>query len=360
MFRIDVLPAERGDALWITYGTDRRHHVLVDAGPLETIPTLVDELERRIAALPGDRDRVDLFVVTHIDADHIQGAVALLSDERRVPLFADIWFNGWRHHRPGRSNMLGGPDAERFTKPLLRHPDRWNAAFGGRRVAVEPNGPLPTITLAGGMKITLLAPSPQQLTRLRPQWLAACRAAGIAPGRGGPIVRASWRRDRMLGTRRFNAETLAATPFRGDRSLSNGAGIAFIAEYDGKRVLLTADCTAAALIAGLDRLGEPGAVHEFDAVKLPHHGSRRNTSLALCRRIHSCKWLVSTNGAKFDHPDDEALARVIVTQEHPTFYLNYVTERMQKFIADAGDRYAVRLPRRNRDGSYRAGISVTV
>ena len=63
MFRIDVLPAQRGDALWITYGpTDGpHHHVLVDAGPQETIPTLVPELARvllAIAAPAEDASRV--------------------------------------------------------------------------------------------------------------------------------------------------------------------------------------------------------------------------------------------------------------------------------------------------------------
>ena len=109
-----MLPAQRGDALWLTCGErgGQTHHVLVDGGPQETIPTLVPELERRIRALPGETNRVELFVITHIDADHIQGAVSLLSDADRVPLFGDIWFNGWKHHQP---ELLGRRDTERLT-----------------------------------------------------------------------------------------------------------------------------------------------------------------------------------------------------------------------------------------------------
>jgi beta-lactamase superfamily II metal-dependent hydrolase len=362
MFRIEMLPAERGDALWITYGSSRRHHVLVDAGPLETIPTLVPELERRIAALPGDTDRVDLFVVTHIDADHIQGAVSLLSDAQRVPLFADIWFNGWKHHhrRLKRSKMLGGPDAERFTHPLLEHPKRWNAAFGGGAVVVPSEGNLPTAQLPGGMKITLLAPDMTAMTRLVPEWGKACLRAGIDPGGGAPIVRKSWRRDRMLGTAGFDPDQLAASRFYPDRSRANAAGIAFIAEYDKKRVLFAADCPAKSIIAGLDRLTCSSELHKFAAVKIAHHGSRANTNLELCRRISSPKWLVSTNGAKFEHPDAECLARIIVTQKRPTFYLNYETDHVSKLIAHEGERYSVQLPHRNRDGTLRTGITVPV
>ena len=33
MFTIEMLPAQRGDSIWITYGTkEEPHHVLVDAG----------------------------------------------------------------------------------------------------------------------------------------------------------------------------------------------------------------------------------------------------------------------------------------------------------------------------------------
>ena len=92
MFTIEMLPAERGDCLWITYGQDSDlHHVLIDGGPRETIGTLVPELERRLSALAGRRNRVELLVVTHVDADHIQGIVSLLSRSSRVALFRDIW-----------------------------------------------------------------------------------------------------------------------------------------------------------------------------------------------------------------------------------------------------------------------------
>lgn len=355
MFRIDVLPAQRGDALWITYGpTDGpHHHVLVDAGPQETIPTLVPELEERIRALPGRTSRVELFVITHIDADHIQGAVSLLSDHRRVPLFRDIWFNGWKHHQP---ELLGGPDAERLTAALLEHPKRWNRAFAGGAVAIPDEGPLPVATLPGGMRMTVLAPDHGAMHKLVPEWDEACRRAGIVPGEGAAIVKKKWVRDELLGG--FEPDLLAEAPFSADRGRPNGAGIALIAEYDGKRLLLLADNPARPIRAALDRLG-PGP-HRFDAVKMSHHGSRRNTDLELARQVQSRRWLLSTNGAQFGHPDPEALARVVVAQERKPTFFNYVTDHLSDILAAAGDRYAVTLPRRHRDGTYAEGISVTL
>jgi hypothetical protein len=364
MFTIDVLPAERGDCLWLTYGTpDDQHHLLIDAGPQETIPTLVPELERRIHAVPGRTIRVELFIITHIDADHIQGVISLLSGPERVALFRDIWFNGYEHLGAG---LLGGPDAERLTGLLRTNPTHWNHAFGGDAVVVPDDGPLPVIELRGGMRLTVLGPTHADLARLAPEWAAACRRAGIEPGGGHPIIPASWQRDELLGGG-FDPDTLAAARFSADRSAANGSCISVIAEYDNRRVLLLGDALPSTIIPALDRLGE--GPHEFAAVKLAHHGSRRNTNLQLLKRIRSSRWIVSSNGAKFRHPDAECLARVIVTQRKPkpTFFLNYVSKDSDggyvspgagDLIENAGARFLVKLPKKRRDGTFAQGISV--
>lgn len=354
MFTIEALPAQRGDALWITYGTaEEKHHVLVDAGPSNTIDTLVPDLERRISALPGRADRVELLIVTHIDADHIQGVISLLSDPRRVPLFRDVWFNGWKHV----SETLGGVDAERLTAVLEQHPDHWNAAFDGNAVMIPDAGELPVLQLAGGMTITVLAPDAAALRKLAPKWEAEVRKAGLVPGEGAPIVRARWIRDELLGG--FEPDLLAGARFSSDPSAPNGAGISVIAEWGGKRALLLGDSPPRPILAALDRL-EPRP-HRFDVVKMSHHGSRRNTDLAFAEAVQSPKWLVSTDGAIFGHPDAEALARVVVSQRRrPTFYVNYATEHIADIVDAAGERFRVKLPRRRGDGTHAEGITVTV
>jgi beta-lactamase superfamily II metal-dependent hydrolase len=349
MFQIEMLPAQRGDALWLTYGEpERPRHVLVDAGPSETIGTLVPELERRIKALPGRANRLELLTTTHIDADHIQGIVSLLSGPGRLALFRDIWFNGFEHLAP---QTLGGPDGEQLTGLLKTDPARWNKAFGGGPVMVPDAGP-PAIELAGGLKLTLLSPTAAGLERLIPKWERECRKAGLLPGHGAEVPPAA-RRDDILG---FDVDVLASAKYARDRAEANGSSIAFIAEFDGKRVLFAADAHSEVLVESLDRLG-PGP-HDFTAVKLSHHGSQANLGPALLERIRSRNWLVSTNGAKFRHPNPEALARVITTQRKPVFHLNYVTTHVRDLIAGAGDRYTVKLPRKRRDGTFEEGLVV--
>ena len=350
MFTVELLGAQRGDCLWLTYGEgDERHHVIIDGGPSETIGSLVPELERRLSALPPGDDRVELLVISHIDADHIQGIVSLLSDPARVRLFRDVWFNGFKHLP---SDVLGAPDGERLTASLEAHPQRWNAAFGGKAVVVADDLELPKVRLRGGLELTLLSPTHDGLARLAPVWEAECRKAGLLPGHGAKVP-ASWQRSDILG---WNVDLLASAPYRRDRAEANGSSIAFVATFDGRSVLCAADAHSEMLEQGLDRLG-PGP-HELTAVKLSHHGSRSNVSPGFLERVRARHWLISTDGARFHHPHPEALARVIATQAKPVFHLNHVTEDVEELIGDAGSRFSVKRPRKRRDGGYESGIVV--
>jgi beta-lactamase superfamily II metal-dependent hydrolase len=349
VFTIEMLPAQRGDCLWLTYGNEPDlHHIIIDGGPSDTIHTLVPELERRLKALPGRSNRVELLVITHIDADHIQGIVSLLSEPRRVKLFKDIWFNSFKHLG---DDTLGAPDGERLSAALDPEQKRWNKAFKGSAVVVPDQGDLPVIHLAGGIEITLLSPTPTALAKLAPRWKKECEKAGLIPGKGAEVPR-SWRRDEMLG---LDIEAAAARPYHPDRAEPNGSSIVFIASYQGKSVLCGADAHSEILEASLDRLGPDR--HRFTAVKINHHGSKNNTSTKLLQRISSKNWLISTNGAKFHHPHADTLARIVLSQNQPCFHLNYVTEDVQDLIDSTGERYTVRLPPRAGD-TYSQGIRI--
>ncbi|HSN43988.1 MAG TPA: hypothetical protein VLR88_08020 [Propionibacteriaceae bacterium] len=349
MFRIEALPAQRGDALWLTYGNQRKpRHVLIDAGPKEALDSLLPILDARFAALPPT-DGLELLVVTHVDVDHIQGILKLLDTPDKVRRFREIWFNGLKHHK---SQLLGVRDGEQVTQMILAgDPQRWNASFGGDAVVAPSVGKLPSVKLPGGLKVTILAPTPKALARLVPSWEKI-----VEDAESDPVPETGWKKGGLLGGG-FDPDALARLfPDRLDGSAQNGASISFLAEYRGKRVLLLADSPAAPIIDGLDRLGT-GPIR-VDAVKMSHHGSLYNTTLPLLRRITSPRWIVSSNGATHGHPDYEALARVIVTQDKPTFYLNYETSLVKTFVDAAGPRFSVVLPPRLPDGTRAQGVAV--
>jgi len=372
VFRIDVLPAEFGDAIWIEYGTAAAsHRILVDCGTSAVYPTI----RERILALP-ERDRhFELLVVTHIDVDHIGGALDLLKEREQLGVtFGEIWFNGYVHlttggvvPRPDDEDILGPLQGEELTELIVANGAKnWNAAMNGGALVVPESGLLKALPpLPGGMRLTLLSPTQSELDRLKPVWDAACRKAGIVPGaataadsaRLDEIEEAGEEED-ILGEPDVNV--LAAARFKPDRAKPNGASIALLAEYDGRRVLLAGDAHAPLVVDALARLpAHPIGRLPLDALKMSHHGSRGNTSAELVQAVACPKWLVSTNGKRFKHPDLEAIARVIREGgSGVVLHFNYRTEFNEMWAA-AGLRrrhgYGARYP-----SSDAAGIQLVL
>jgi Metallo-beta-lactamase superfamily len=314
MFRVEMLPAQQGDALWIEYGSGGSiHRVLIDGGT----PPTYEILKQRIEALPADDRIFDLFIITHVDTDHIGGALKLLADPALGAIFQDVWFNDWDDLPPCPTR--GPVDGAIMTRVLEGLGIPRNRAFGGLPAAVPDQGALPSPhRLSGGMVLTLLSPGIPQLVDLQCTWEKALRKAGLedpahpnmeklndlARKKGVQIPR---------GLAFREVEVLADERFVKDRARANGSTIAVLAEYDGRSCLLAGDAFPGVLTSSLRRLprARGGAPLAIDAFKLPHHGSRRNVSIDLLRAVDCATYLFSTDGSVFGHPDPEAVARVL-------------------------------------------------
>ena len=124
VFRIEMLPARQGDALWIEYGSDAGlRRVLIDAGT----PGAWEAVRARIARLPPAERRLELLVVSHIDNDHIGGVLPMLEDAELGLELGDVWFNAYRH-LPQTLEPMGPVEGERLTKLLVDGGHHWNEA----------------------------------------------------------------------------------------------------------------------------------------------------------------------------------------------------------------------------------------
>lgn len=307
MFNVHMLCAGHGDCLWMEYGNDGdTRRILVDAG---TPATYESALLPRIEEVIAEEGRCvfELFVVTHIDADHIGGALRFLDelDKRKVKI-KEIWFNGYFHLSNETPSELGPDQAERLTELIRRGGWPWNKRFKRYAVMVPDAGPLPSFTYAG-MKLTLLSPTFDRLQKLKPTWEKVIQKAGLVPGLAYAETETVMRGG-FLGA---DVASLAEKKFTQDKAPANGTSIAFLAEFDGKRVLFGADAFPSVLLESLKRAPFNGKC-PVDAFKLPHHASRGNVSLPLLEACPTKTYLVSTNGDHFGHPDPEAIARVLV------------------------------------------------
>ena len=157
---------------------------------------------------------------------------------------------------------------------------------------------------------------------------------------------------------RFDLESLAAAPARADPSVANGSSIALLAEFDGRSVLLTGDAHAEVLVESIGALqrqrGRAGEKLRIDALKLSHHGSANATTIPLLEALNCRRYLVSSNGNIFYHPDRESIARVILHGgRQPTLCFNYrspYNELWDSAVLKRRYGYAARYPGQGAEG----------
>lgn len=332
MFKLKFLPATIGDSIWITYGTPGNpRHILIDGGTRGTRRRIQQEL----TVLPPDQRKFELMVVSHIDKDHIGGILTLLQKQEVDFEIEDFWFNAFRH-LPAEDNddaLLGVDQGEQLTAALVDQEIAWNAAFGpgGQEAVVIPDtGPLPKITLAGGMEITLLSPTKRALTELRSVWEDELEKAGMVLGMEVPEdeeVLEDEGDDLLRAVEPPDVEALSEEPFKDDTTPANGSSITFLAEFEGKRVLFGADAQVGTLVEALERVS-PGERLQLDLFKISHHGSKTTTSRELIAKLDCPCYVFSTNGSIYKHPHGEAVSRVIVEGgANPHLYFNYKGSR---------------------------------
>jgi beta-lactamase superfamily II metal-dependent hydrolase len=346
---IDLLPAEDGDCLVVTYGSEPTNSVVIDGGRKSTL----------VALRPRCLEPHELLVVTHIDADHIEGTLGVLEDDDLTPAFNEIWFNGLAHAKscqkdpnrlirgksdhdlrsPQQGDDLSDLIVRRFSK------ERWNTMWHGAAITLGQGSTLPKKTVAGGLELTLLSPTDEALARLFRAWQADIetrRRRASEPIK--PLTRAVFpsfdgaNDDITRGRRALPAS---------DKSVANGSSIAFLAEYRSKSALLLADAHARILETSLRRLLKERDLEilNVNALKLPHHGSIANLSDDWLRLVHAEHVLVSTSGHIHGHPDAEAIEMVVRSAASPvTFHFNYpsgCTSDVRRLIELAGHRVCI-------------------
>lgn len=308
VFRLSVLPAGDGDCLILTWGRagDVRH-VVVDGGRAGAWV----HLRPRLQEMADAGERLERLVLTHIDADHIEGLLLLARDEALPIAPAEVWYNGF--DQMIRMANLGERQGDEWSAAIARLGWPLNRDFAGGVATVE--NAADGIEIAG-LRITMLSPGRPQLAAMAARW-SEWRRRG---GRGAMVPMGGRPMPRVLDVERLSADT----PI--DREPPNGSSIAFLAEFDGRRVLLAGDAHPDVLAAALAPLAAAeGGRLRVDLVKLSHHGSRKNTTRALLRLLDCRRFVFSSDGGRHGHPDPETVARVLrhAPEGGRRLYFNY-------------------------------------
>lgn len=339
MFKLRAVQAEFGDCLLLDYGTaEEPHHILVDGGPPNTYK---DHLQCVLVALSAARQDLELVVLSHVDNDHVVGLVDLFSEltvqkANNKPLtidFGGLWHNSFSDTIDKDGSIAAGLKSVLSTTGA-KSLERTDAAFLGvpegnklRTLALQldkalnegfPNNLIladraPTKTIAG-LKIQIVGPIRADLDALRDEWVKFLKKLEDAVASN-------------------DVQTLANS----DKSVPNLSSIMFLAEYEGKSILLTGDGRSDHLLNGLKMAGllDHGGTLSVDVLKLPHHGSDRDITKTFFQKVTASTYVVSANG-RYGNPDYSTLEWLVqaAAEQRRTFTLIATndTPSLKKFL----------------------------
>ena len=320
-----------------------------------------------------------MLTITHIDTDHIDGAMTLLLDEMDIE-FGDIWFNGRNHaQRPlspvAGNRYLGGVQGQVLSAILDIPRFPWNTAFRGRAIVVDPAKRSFPTTVIGGLTFTILSPRVKQLKRLAASWdrdiVMALKNLELIPEGSTEtdvakrIHEGGFDLARKLLSSRY-PKRLEPPPdweqgtedgvYLGDNSEPNGSSIAFLVENEQRdaAVLFTGDAHSSVLAKSVVELLALRGTRRLrlDALKLPHHGSQHNVTPDLLAKLKCPAFLFSSDGSHgYDHPDDETIKWILADAKsqgiRPALYFNYLshkTKPWRKKSAGNGELYDAHYP----------------
>jgi beta-lactamase superfamily II metal-dependent hydrolase len=343
--------------------------LLIDSGYVDTYQKYLKndliQIGKRGAAL-------EKLILTHIDADHIQGAIRLLKDNNSEKFITikEVWHNTYRHLSEQKAGEIdvkqerilqqiiqrGYPQneskqgeqeisAEQGTTVgalLLQGEYSWNSDFNNQAVCIEQR---PEIKLDADTNIYILSPDKQKLEKLKDLWTDELKKYGANFNSGNSQLYddafemlVSWEQEKAkvapkpISATKETLEELLKTPFAEDNTATNGSSIAFILQVQNKRILFLADAHPGLIVQSLNEYQNEGTII-FDLIKVSHHGSFGNISRELLNKIDSERYLMSTNGQKHGHPDKETIAHIITRKAdfHRKLYFNYITANSKYF-----------------------------
>ena len=230
------------------------------------------------------------------------------------------------------------PQGRQLRTDIERLKWRVNAGFEG--LVMASGTTRTTIHRKDELDLTVLSPRKERLLALHQEWEEAMEEA-----RAKKLERAS--------------ETVAAAYV--DRSVFNLSSMVILAEYQGRKVLLTGDARGDDIAAGLQSAGllvKNGQLH-VDVFKLPHHGSSRNVRLDLFQQITADHYLFSANGEN-GNPDVDTLEMIAKARGADPYSLHFTNRDGKGDLAATLNDFFRRVAAPQRTVRYRAERDLSI
>lgn len=385
MIKVNMFKAGYGDTILVQIEDEKdKYNLLIDCGfgYKEGLLNFVN--------INFKDAKINKFIITHYDSDHIASASKFLEDNGdynnpRMVKIEQIWLNTFKHlqfskradHELNKETKqdiqniittkiselkadnnegdIGAKQASLLGKTILKYNYPWNIDSNEEAISVEN---IPKCITDGTVKLRILTPNKERLENLENEFTKDLKKMGLEPNSEDIFDDAFELFNRGLDDEKetssegdisssnyvINSKTIntfsKGKNYSKDDSVGNGSSISFILESEGKKLLFLADAFAEDIIVRLEELYPNKEEYPifFDLIKVSHHGSFRNNCPELYKTIDSNKFLFSTNGKhpKHPHPDVETIACIINRDlpkdvEFRELIFNYSVDHLKDF-----------------------------
>ena len=343
MVIFEALNALYGDCLLLRYpGPDGKERLwIIDGGPrsekVDGKPLAVwkDVLLPRLTEINQTKPLpVALGMVSHIDDDHINGIqkitnglVAASPSDPAAVTFARFWFNSFDDlvgPKPAglptevaamaelAAEILPRLEDEDAQSVLQSVPQGLALAADLGSLRLKGNKPVNGMVVAArgqktfdieGAVLTIIGPMQDRVDKLRLEWAKALSKPTKAARQAA--LQDLFLPDKVL-----------------DKSVPNLSTIVVLVEVEGRRLLLTGDANGKDVVAAWDELGLGAGPVEIDLLKMPHHGSIRNTPKEFLDFFVADHYVFSANG-KYDNPDAPVVEAMVKIHGHRKITLHF-------------------------------------
>ena len=324
-FTLEFMNALHGDCLLLHYGpADKPRLIVIDGGP-DTVyqARLKGRLEEIRKSRKTNQLEIRMVMVSHIDDDHINGICKWFAELREThdkeqPLPCDIltlWHNSFddliaKTGTASAVQMAANAPATASVASIALD----STAFGdlddggaaaivasvkqGRdlrldadALAINMNSGFDDLiqfdakskplNIGADLKFTVLGPRKEEIDKLREKWKTDVKK----------ILEEEKKKKAKAKSKAKATEFL-------DTSIPNLSSVVVLAEFGGKKILLTGDARGDNILESLKespKLLTKGKL-PVDILKVPHHGSHRNAAVEFFEMIPARHYVISAEG----------------------------------------------------------------
>lgn len=316
---IELFSISRGTAdifLVICKNQEENNVILVDGG-LKGDYEVLKEATREVIE---KYTKIDLMIITHVDRDHITGIPTLIREDFINKSTLNLVLFNTNSNIPSttKSDMgdlnisfrQGNEVLEELQKKGIKVE---NCFFNDKESIIH----------LGKNQLYILSPTQTLLEKLKDKW-------------DEDNTDISSHNDKDL-----TADQLDKVVFCEDDAIVNGSSIAFLLkDSEGNSLLMAADAFPSTLVACAKKFWDKGII--VDLIKVPHHGSYRNTSESFLNFFKS-QYYIMACGEKSYLPHKKVLKLIADKRKDSTIICANNNWIFQKEYKEELEAYGLRL-----------------